>query len=401
MSAPQNDRSELLDALRGFALFGVVVSNFAMFSFWMFESSDAKQALPGAPCDRAVELVHGVLIDGKFYSIFSLLFGIGFGFFLQKGSDGRTRFLRRMLVLLAIGVCHLRFLWEGDILSLYAALGLLLPLFARLSDRALVVTAASLIASPILIDAISIATNGGFDPGGVFRAQAQAAQKALGVTDEQLNHLVPDGGYAEFARYTGAVWWWRLEHLFASSRLPKVLGLFVLGLWVARRQLFVDPTRHRALLMRTLRLGLVVGVPGCWLATKYSSGSHPPRAWHELVPTFGYAIGVVPLALAYASAFALLWTNERWRARLVKLAPMGRMALTNYLTQTLVGLLLFTGMGFGLGTRVSAITFTGIAVALYVVQVVFSTLWLRAFRFGPCEWVWRVLTYGALVPMRR
>ena len=139
----------------------------------------------------------------------------------------------------------------------------------------------------------------GFDPGGAVRARAMAAVTALGLSEEAVNHMVPNGGYAEFATYTGFAWWWRLEHLLSSSRLPKVLGLFLLGLWVARRQLFVEPARHRALLVRTLRFGLVLGLPGCWLASAYASWSHPPRAWHELVPTIGYAIGVVPLALAY------------------------------------------------------------------------------------------------------
>ncbi|MFN3876610.1 MAG: hypothetical protein ACK4L7_11950, partial [Flavobacteriales bacterium] len=118
MSVPTTQRTELLDALRGFALFGVVWSNYAVLSLWMFMGPEARSALPGAFLDAPFKAFHTTLIDGKFYSIFSLLFGIGFGFFLAKGSDGLWRFYRRMLILLVIGWLHLRYLRAGDILFL-------------------------------------------------------------------------------------------------------------------------------------------------------------------------------------------------------------------------------------------------------------------------------------------
>jgi uncharacterized protein len=120
-----------------------------------------------------------------------------------------------------------------------------------------------------------------------------------------------------------------------------------------------------------------------------------------VVHTVGYALGVVPLALAYASAFALLWSRDRWRRRLLVLAPMGRMALTNYLMQTVIAILLFTGVGLGWGSHVSAITFEALAFAVFVVQVLWSRWWLSRFQFGPMEWLWRSLTYGRVMPMRR
>ena len=119
-----------------------------------------------------------------------------------------------------------------------------------------------------------------------------------------------------------------------------------------------------------------------------------------LVSTTAYALGVVPLAIAFASGFALLWSQERWRQRLLVLAPMGRMALTNYLMQTIIALLLFTGIGLGMGTRVSAVSFEAIALAVFIVQVIWSRWWLRRFRFGPCEWIWRMLTYGRVMRLR-
>ena len=120
-----------------------------------------------------------------------------------------------------------------------------------------------------------------------------------------------------------------------------------------------------------------------------------------LVHTAAYAFSVVPLALAYASCFALLWTSERAQRILHVLAPAGRMALTNYLMQTIIALALFTGMGLGWGTRVSAITFESLAVGVFIIQVLWSHWWLKRFQFGPMEWVWRTLTYGKVMPMRK
>ena len=107
------------------------------------------------------------------------------------------------------------------------------------------------------------------------------------------------------------------------------------------------------------------------------------------------------MAMAYASGFALLWTKERWLRLLNVFAPLGRMALTNYLMQTIIAIFLFTGIGFGWGTHVSAITFESLAVGVFILQVLWSQWWLKRFQFGPMEWLWRSLTYGKLMAMRK
>jgi uncharacterized protein len=401
MNAPATQRSELLDALRGFALFGVAFSNYAMLSFWLFMPEADKAALPGAGYDEVLDLFHGVFIEGKFYSIFSLLFGIGFGFFLEKGNDGLGRFYRRILVLLLIGWLHMRYLWEGDILFLYATLGLVLPLFRQVRERLLPVLAAVLVLSPIAIDAATVLTHGTFDPAAGARAMARAGDEAMGVPPEMINGMTPNGGLHEFMTYMKGAWWWRIEHLFATSRLPKVFGLFLLGLWVSRRKVFADLAAHRVLLQRTCLAGFALGLP--FSALTWWSGEHLERVPQAegLIHTTAYALGVVPLALAYASGIALLWTHARWRQRLLAFAPMGRMALTNYLMQTFSGIVLFTGMGLGWGTHVSSIGFESIAVGFFSLELLWSIWWLKRFRFGPFEWAWRCLTYGTLLPLRK
>ncbi|MBL7985278.1 MAG: DUF418 domain-containing protein [Flavobacteriales bacterium] len=401
MSAPTVQRTELLDALRGFALFGVVWSNYAVFAYWVFLPPSAQAALPGSSFDQALEWFHTVLIDGKFYSIFSLLFGIGFGFFLGKGTDGLARFYRRILILLVIGWLHLRYLWAGDILFLYALLGLLLPLLRNLKGRTLLMLSASLILLPIAIDAVVVITDARIDPVAPLNARLEAVDAAHGNTVFDAMLSVPDGGWPEFTAQNARTWLFRFIHLVESNRAPKVLGLFLLGLWVSREQLFVDPAAHRPVLGRVFLLGFVSGITFnllLWWGQNHLGKL--PNA-EGLVVTVSYALGVVPLAMAFASGFALLWTSDRWRSRLAVLAPMGRMALTNYLLQTLIGIALFTGLGLGLGTHVSALSFEALALVVFVVQVIWSRWWLERFQYGPMEWLWRSLTYGKVMPMRK
>lgn len=400
MSMPTTQRTDLLDALRGFALFGVVWSNYAVLSYWVFLSPEAQQVLPGSFLDDVFNAFHALFIDGRFYSIFSLLFGIGFGFFLDKGADGLWRFYRRMAILLVLGWLHLRYLWPGDILFLYALLGLVLPLFRRLGQRALLGIAVALLLCPIAIDAAVVLTHGAFDPVAPALALHEAREQALGGPTVPALMATADGGWRELMAANAHGWSFRLVHLVESNRVPKVLGLFVLGLWVARRGLFADPAQHSTLLKRLCWLGFAVGLPAAvfqaWAQEHMGHLPAPEGLWHAV----GYAFSVVPMAVAYASGFALLWLRERWRMRLAVLAPMGRMALTNYLLQTLIALLLFNGVGLGLGMRVSAWQFEGLALAVFVAQGVWSRLWLARFRFGPFEWVWRSLTYGRWMPMR-
>lgn len=401
MSLPAAQRTDLLDALRGFALFGVVWSNYAVLSLWMFMSPEERAVLPGSFLDDPLEALHTILIDGKFYSIFSMLFGIGFGFFLAKGNDGLWRFYRRMLILLVIGWLHLRCLWAGDILFLYAVLGLLLPLFRGLGDRALVIIAAALILSPIAIDAAVVLSDARFDPVAPVVQWMEASDASYGDSTFDAFRSLPDGGWPEFFRTNARGWIFRCVHLVESNRLPKVLGLFLLGLWISRRRLFADVDQHAPLLKKLCVAGFVVGLPSSvvmWWAEGHTG--HPPEPM-SLLRAASYAFSVVPLAVAYASGFALLWRSAAWKNRLMALAPMGRMALTNYLMQTIIALVLFYGIGLGWGTRVSALVFEGLALAVFIVQVIWSRWWLQRFQYGPFEWAWRSLTYGKVMAMRK
>jgi uncharacterized protein len=195
---------------------------------------------------------------------------------------------------------------------------------------------------------------------------------------------------------------WRPGRYLETGRPAKVLAMFLLGAWVGRR-LVGDPALRALPLRRVVGWGLALGLVGngVFAAVEARTGSSFSLSALGLVQTAGYALGVAPLALAYAAALALAWRHERARRWLAAFVPLGRMAMTNYLGQTLIGLALFYGYGLNLMGRVGAAWLVPLAAAILFVQARASAAWLARYRYGPVEWVWRQLTYGRRLPLRR
>jgi uncharacterized protein len=191
----------------------------------------------------------------------------------------------------------------------------------------------------------------------------------------------------------------RYSSLLSSSRFQRVLGVFLLGLWVGRRAILLDPGAHQALLRRVIAWGVPIGLVASTFVAWAEMSPLPSYSRLRIAESAAYVIGVVPLALAYVAAFSLLWLRPAMQSRLAWLAPAGRMALTCYLTQTLIGCTLFYGIGLGWAGRVGPRSFPLIALVVFAVQVVCCRWWLRHYRFGPIEWVWRSMTYGKMQRM--
>jgi uncharacterized protein len=181
-----------------------------------------------------------------------------------------------------------------------------------------------------------------------------------------------------------------------------VLGLFLLGLWAGRRRVLENVSAHRAAFRRVTAWGFAVSIPAnVALEVARSTWSYQTaaaRPWLFPVVTALQVLAVVPLAAAYVSAVVQLLERAAWRERLAAFAPVGRMALTNYLSQTVVCVLVF--YGGGLVGRIDPAPAAGIALAVFAAQVAWSRWWLARFHFGPMEWLWRSLTYRRLQPMR-
>ena len=379
-------RYVVLDALRGFALAGIILANFPEFSLWTFADPAS-----WSPLDRVVRALQYFFIDGKFYTLFSLLFGIGFSIQLDN-ADQRTRtFYRRMSVLFLIGLLHLLFLWSGDILMLYAAMGMLLPLFHRLPARKVLIAAGIFFVLPVLSDAI-------------FPHLADPLETAYwrlcdryGITEANFGTWLRDiDGYGDMHRFLrmGAVE--RMWEFVSSHRYFKVLGLFLLGSLIGRHKIYADLTAHRKLLRKVLTAGLAIGLPVSLLYTYLSM-----EGGSMVLRDISYLLSVYPMGLAYAAGFCLLFERRPESALWKKFAATGRMACTNYLGQSVFGILIFYGIGLGLGAGVDLLVTELIALGVFAFQIIFSGIWLKHFRFGPVEWVWRMITYGKRLPMRQ
>lgn len=387
---PVRERIRALDVLRGVAVAGILFANVLVFFGLIFMPPDRVAALPTAAADRVASFLEHVFVDGKFYSLFSLLFGIGFGVQLARGGDAAVpRFKRRLRILLGIGAIHAFLIWAGDILMLYALLGFTMPWFARKSNRELLRWTVILLAIPtalyVVVLAIWMMVGSGTSPTASSQGmppQMFAYFQAIGtggIKDALIGNLVFLGG--------------RWADLFATVRFPKVLGMFVLGLWTVRTKLALSPSDHRATLVKWRLLGWGVGLPANIIATwAFEQWSYLPPSAGGLLGVVMQAVGIPMLALGYAATVVLLVVDGR---RFINVfAPVGRMALTNYLMHSIVCVTLSYGFGLGLWWHTGALRAMAIAAAIIVVQIPLSALWLSRYRFGPVEWVWRRLTYG-------
>lgn len=396
LSLPVRDRIQAIDTLRGVAVGGILLANVLVFFGLIFMPPDRIAALPSASADRIAAFFERVFVDGKFYSVFSLLFGIGFGIQLTRGGDAALpRFKRRLRILLGIGAIHAFLIWAGDILMLYTLLGFTMPWFARKSNRALVQWAAILLAVPTALYIValviwSIVGSGAAQPSG--GSGVPAGMLAIlarigtgGIKDAFIGNLVFLAG--------------RWADLFATVRFPKVLGMFVLGLWTVRTRLALSPADHRATLVRWSLLGWGVGLPANLIAAwTFERSPYLPPSLGGLLGTAMQAVGVPMLAIGYAASVVLLVVDGR--RFITAFAPVGRMALTNYLMHSIICVTLSYGFGFGLWWRIGASRAMAIAVVIIAVQIPLSAWWLSRYRFGPIEWIWRRLTYRQPLEIR-
>jgi len=399
-----SERIELLDVLRGFALFGVLVANLVWVATYENVTREQMDALPTAAVDRATGYLVHFFIDWKFYTLFSFLFGLGFSVQMsraaERGGDARRTYLRRLSILLALGFAHGFFLWYGDILSIYALLGFLLFFCRGISTRKLLVLTAVLILLPQTLLRTWPQITGSAEMSPAAQAVEEAEEKAL---KQRRFQVYTYGTYPEVvAEHVAFVF---SEWLFLLYFCSAVFGKFLLGLLAGRLRVFHHPEQHLHWFRRMLVWGLAVGALGNtvfvlqeWLTRNdiLEDSSAP------ILATLWIAdLGLVGLAAFYAAAIALLFRKPAWRARLSVLAPVGRMALTNYLTHSLIYAFLFYGYGIGLGLlgKVGSTACLLLGVIVFTLQINFSRWWLSRWAFGPMEWAWRSLTYGKLQPM--
>jgi uncharacterized protein len=369
LAVAPDHRIESIDALRGIALLGVLIVNLitefrvSIFQQFLGTSSTATDL------DRLVERIVYLGLESKAFCLFALLFGVGLAIQSDRlRPSGRPLYwlFRRLVVLLAFGLIHLLLIWNGDILTEYALAGLVvLPLLLMLS-WGLVAAAVSFLvlyaAGPVLLYS-SLWPN------------ATTLQQHVALA----NQAYSAGSLAEVWRFS-----WRELPLLLPLHVfvfPRTLALFLLGAFLWRSGVL---KRSHDFRNQTI-VAALIGIVG---------GAALTAADRQM------ALAPVLLALGYGAAIMALMQVPVVRRFLSTFAPIGRMAFTNYLLQSVIFGFIFFGYGLGQFGRMDATTALTIGVAVYITQVLLSTWWLRHYRFGPIEWLWRTLMYGVAQPMR-
>lgn len=392
-----------VDILRGFALFGILLVNMALFKAPAIVQAAAP--VTASPLDQLAAHAINLFAEGKFFTLFSFLFGFGFATQLlwaqERGQPFVPRYTRRLLVLLLIGIAHATLLWYGDILVTYALLGFVLLLFRNQSPRALLIWAFALLAGMTLLLGAAIAFIE------IQRADPLSGRALLVAEREQLTSaraevardtaLYRDGSYVEMVATRTLAPVGLIFNLLTQG-IP-VLAMFLLGLYVGKRGILTNIEQHRTLLRRVRFWGLALGLP---LSALLVFGQAQLSPFAQLAALLlAHSLTGPLLALGYAATIVLLHEQPRWHAPLAPLGAAGRMALTNYLLQTVICTTLFYGYGAGLYGQVGAALGVLLTLVIFELQLAWSVWWLRHFQFGPVEWLWRSLTYGRAQPMRR
>lgn len=400
-----------IDVVRGFALLGILLMNVEFFGRAIADLDGGM--VPGTTGLHhwADWFVH-VFVRGKFWTMFSLLFGMGFAVMLgraeARGAPFAGPYLRRTLVLGVIGLAHFVLLWGGDILFSYSVGALLLlavhairpGAFAPGPARGIRNTGLVLYALPFVLMLVSATV---MLMGDVQPTPEQQARQARHIVEVQAR-IAGEAGVMQHGGYADAVAW-RLRELPRHAAMNAgfaviVLGVFLLGAWLVRSGIMREPAAHLQVFRRMARIGLPLGLGlalvGASIGTSHLRGVNDAR--FQLAVALD-TLGALPASLGYIGLVVLAFHGPMRRG-LELLAPAGRMALTNYLLQSLVGVLLFHGYGLGLWGLGRAWQLL-LVLVVFAAQVALSHWWLARFRFGPVEWLWRSATYLRLPRLRR
>lgn len=385
------DRIAAIDTLRGVAILGILVVNMGLFS-----------QPAGVVVDGTAERLIYFFAQEKFKTLFSFLFGLGLAVQMLRADARGARFVplyaRRLGVLFLIGVAHFLLLWDGDILHDYAENALVLLLFRRRSLRTLLVAAGIFLAVPVFFYSLTTYYSITHRVSGPLLSWiSRETEPDTRQTIDENRRIYSSGTYGE-------------QVALRAGELPGdvtpdiddafVLAAFLLGLYAGRRRIFHDIPAHLPFIRRVQRWGLLIGVAGN--AAFAVGGAFDPAAASvpQNVGRLCLVVAAPALTLFYAASIVLLMQREAWRRRLAPLAAVGRMALSNYLLQSLICTTIFYSFGLALFGKVGPAPGLALTCAVFLFQVPLSVWWLRRFQFGPVEWLWRSLTYGQRQPLR-
>lgn len=404
-----NEREIFMDVLRGFAILGIFIANLGSGFSGYRENAHVAGPFLSEGWDHKMAFLHHMFIEGKFYSIFSLLFGWGIALQFKradtKGINALPTVKRRLMFMLLLGAIHL-LIWPGDIVFFYALLGFLLLPFRKFSNKTLLITGTALILLPIVLYAAKSQWQWLNAPAGILFGTGQKVDTFMTGVNSEESYLVfaKTANWWDILKGNIAGFFYRFGYLFFVSRIPKVLGMFLVGYALGRSDFYKNIAQHKKIIYWIIGLGLAIGLPAnYWLAhymTWYDADYFNLKI-KGLYQTIAYALGVVPLALAYVGLFMLSFQSNTGKKILSVLAPVGKMAFSNYILQSLAGNFVFLGAGLGYMGQIGPFYYTFFGIAFFILQIMISTLWLNYFNYGPLEWLWRSATYKKWQPFQK
>jgi uncharacterized protein len=400
------DRINTLDILRGFAIFGIFIVNMGMINSPYIYLYAINEQMWTSTWDQIAEAFILIFAQGKFYTMFSFLFGLGFILFIERAQQKIDRpkllFVRRLIVLFLIGVIHAYFLWYGDILMTYAVSGLLLLAFYNAKPKTLVIWAIALLSFYILLVALSVglvSLGDAVNPGMMeTELQKQTEEYKRGIESSTLAY--GEGSFSDIMSQRVA----DLKEQIPSNIMAVFLffPLFLLGAYAGKKKIFQNIQQNIGFIRKVWMWGFIVGLSLNLL--KYWSmqqmDSLNLSIYHNY-QAIGMAVGDAALCLFYISSITLLTQHQIWLKRLTPLASVGRTAISNYLFQSIICTTIFYNYGLGLYGKVGPFFGLLLTVIIFSAQLFLSRLWLQSYQFGPVEWLWRSLTYGKLQPFRK
>ena len=391
------ERIYTLDVIRGFALLGIFIMNMPWFNTTFFIDFTGTD-LWTSWWDEWTETANEVLFSGKFNSMFSMLFAIGFTIQLERlesrdAGHAKAIYLRRIFWLFVFGAIHACVFWTGDVLHVYALMGLLLLALRRAPYKVLWTLFALALLYPL---AMGIWRYYHFTP--AYREYVVAVSTAFEASN---NAAYGHGSFLVAAREHTR----EMLHLYTEPFMLRgmltfysaILVTMLLGLMLGRAKFFQNSGQYLPQVRRvqwwSLGLGLAAGaVFGTWQAT--TTDFITPSAW-KIIAGVCYMLCRLFIMVFYVTTIVRCVHSDTWRGRLQPFATAGRMPLTNYLMQTLIATTLFYGWGFGLWGKVGNALDLVLAIGIFfIVQVPLSKWWLARHELGPMEWLWRRLTYG-------
>jgi uncharacterized protein len=400
--AQPQERIQIIDVIRGFAIFGILIVNMDFFNDSIF-GYVMGYPKPDSMLDQLGRWFISFFAEGKFYSMFAFLFGLGMAIQMQRASVKKISFtfffIKRMLALLFFGIVHAYFIWAGDILILYSVLGIVTVLiFKNCRPKTLVIWTVIFLFIPVIMNT---ALWGLIEMGRLTPEGRESIDAAL---TEQSHYMQENREDADRVYSTGTYWEVTVRRYKDMSfiysiwvfMMFNVMAMFTLGLAAGKTNVFSNINTKKKQIVSVMYWTLPIAIIGnlIFVSAEQTMSRHIPSGRMALAVA-GQTFGAPALALFYMAVLTYLSLNPAWKKRLQPLACVGRLAITNYLLQSIICTSLFYGYGLGLYGNTRVITRLLLTVLIYALQIPFSIWWLKKFRFGPVEWFWRTLTYGA------